>query len=331
MIVRFLILRFSSIGDIVLTTPVIRCLKQQFNGEVEIYYATKQQFATLVEPNPYLSGVFTLKDKDTTGLIQELKTLQFDYIIDLHNNIRTARIKKALSIPALSFNKLNWQKWLLVNLKINRLPKVHIVDRYLETVRFFDVTNDHQGLDYFIPENQHINPPTLFAEHQVNYAPYIAFVVGGSFATKVLPVEKAVTTIQKINQPVVLVGGPNDRQSAEEIRIRAGKHKVLNACGALSLHQSASVIQQAEAVISNDTGMMHIAAAFHKKIIALWGNTIPEFGMEPYVPKNPRLATNVQVNGLRCRPCSKLGYNKCPKKHFYCMNLIDEQEIINAL
>lgn len=331
MVVRFLIIRFSSIGDIVLTTPVIRCLKQQFNGEVEIYYATKEQFATLVEPNPYLTGVFKLKGKDTGGLINELKSIQFDYIIDLHHNIRTARIKKALNVPALSFNKLNWQKWLLVNLKINKLPKVHIVDRYLETVRFFDVQNDQKGLDYFIPADQQIPAQQLFQEHELNYAPYIAFVVGGSFATKVLPVEKAVATIQKMNQPVVLVGGPNDRQSAEQIRIRAGKQKVLNACGALSLHQSASIIQQAEAVITNDTGMMHIAAAFHKKIVAVWGNTIPEFGMAPYVPQNPTLATNVQVQGLRCRPCSKLGYNKCPKKHFYCMNLIDEQEIINAL
>ena len=101
--------------------------------------------------------------------------------------------------------------------------------------------------------------------------------------------------------------------------------KVYNACGRFSINQSASLVQQARVVITPDTGLMHIAAAFKKKIISVWGNTIPEFGMFPYLPdKDSRI---IQVEGLSCRPCSKIGYSSCPKKHFRCMNDIDEKQL----
>jgi ADP-heptose:LPS heptosyltransferase len=130
----------------------------------------------------------------------------------------------------------------------------------------------------------------------------------------------------------VLLGGNTDKAVGEEV-VNALGNKVYNACGKYNINQSASLLRQSNGVITHDTGLMHIAAAFNKKIVSVWGNTIPEFGMVPYFGNN--LPTNgsiiAEVKGLSCRPCSKIGYDTCPKQHFKCMNLIDEAIIVQAV
>jgi ADP-heptose:LPS heptosyltransferase len=317
--IKFLLIRFSSIGDIVLTTPVIRCLKQQVEGSI-IHYAVKRQYLPLLENNPYIDAIHCL-DNSLIKLIRELKEEQFDYIIDLHHNIRTFMIKSSLRIVDFAFHKLNIEKWLRVNFKIDRLPRIHIVDRYMETVSLFEVVNDSKGLDYFIPEkdsNTVLSLPPAFRSG------YVALVVGARHFTKQLPVPKLISLCNRIGKPVVLLGGKEDSETSE-IVIKQAKGEVFNACGLFSIHQSASLVQHARVVITPDTGLMHIAAAFKKKIISVWGNTIPEFGMFPYLPDTD--SRMIQVTGLSCRPCSKIGYAACPKKHFRCMNDIDENQI----
>ncbi len=319
--VKFLIIRFSSIGDIVLTTPVIRCLKEQVEG-AEIHFLTKIQYAAIVQSNPYVKKVFTLKDS-MAELIDELKEEKHDYIIDLHKNLRTKIVRSGLKALTFSFNKINTPKWLMVNFKINKLPKQHIVDRYMESVKVFDVKNDQKGLDFFIDSSRTLDKkvklPVPFSRG------YIGFAIGAKHATKRLPTDKIIKICKKIDFPVVLLGDENDSENAKKIKKAVGK-KVLNGCGKFTLTQSAMIIKEAEAIITHDTGLMHIAAALKKKIISVWGNTIPEFGMYPYLP-DPA-SKIIQVEGLKCRPCSKLGYEKCPKKHFKCMLDIKNEEII---
>ena len=128
----------------------------------------------------------------------------------------------------------------------------------------------------------------------------------------------------------MLLGGPEDHDNAEEITQNC-PGTILNTCGKYNINQSASLVMQADKIISHDTGLMHIAAAFKKNIISVWGNTIPQFGMFPYLPEGKGSSKIIEVPDLSCRPCSKLGFNKCPKNHFNCMNLIDNQEINNAV
>lgn len=313
---KILIIRFSSIGDIVLTTPVIRCLKNQLRG-AEIHYITKKAFEPVLSANPYIDKIHFLKDS-LSETIAELKLEDFDHIIDLHHNIRTLYIKRSLRKPASSFNKLNWQKWLLVRFKINFLPKDHIVDRYLKTVDFLGVKNDNAGLDYFIVNNHQLQlllPPS----HQQ----YIALVIGAQHATKRLPTERLIDLCKLIKQPVVLLGGPEDMERGEIIKSAGGDH-VFNGCGKFQLDQSAYLVKMSACVISHDTGLMHIAAAFKKLIHSVWGNTVPEFGMYPYMAEQSYIH---EVKGLSCRPCSKIGYQKCPLGHFNCMNKIDLKTI----
>ena len=309
---KILIIRFSSIGDIVLTSPVIRCLKKQVNG-IELHYLTKKAFETVLAGNPQLDKIHYLENS-LSDCIQELKKEKFDYIIDLHHNLRTSWIKTKLGVSSSSFDKLNWQKWLLVNLKRNTLPPVHIVDRYLETVKFLGVKNDHIGLDYFL-----LKTYTLAEMLPPSHQSYIALVIGAQHATKRLPVDKLTELCKGIKGSVVLLGGPEDKERGEEI-IKAAGHHVFNACGKFKLDESAFLISKAQKVISHDTGLMHIAAAFNKPILSVWGNTVPEFGMYPYKADYSRI---IQVKDLSCRPCSKIGFKNCPKGHFKCMNLID--------
>jgi ADP-heptose:LPS heptosyltransferase len=312
---KILIIRFSSIGDIVLTTPVIRCLKMQTGAE--IHFLTKQAFTGILEHNPYITKIHTI-EKDVKEVMPQLKNEQFDFVVDLHNNIRSVQAKKGLGKPSASFKKLNFQKWILVNFKINKMPAEHIVDRYINTVAALGIKNDNKGLDYFIPEKEEVLLSTLPKTHQNGY---IGFVIGAKHFTKQLPIEKIISICKKIDKPIILLGGKEDVARAQTIEASVGKH-IYNACGKYNLNQSASLVKQASKIITHDTGLMHIAAAFKKEIISVWGNTVPAFGFTPYLP-NPS-SKIVEVKNLSCRPCSKIGYDKCPKGHFNCMMKIDE-------
>lgn len=316
---KILIIRFSSIGDIVLTTPVIRCLKEQ-RPEIEIHYLTKNSFKSILENNPYLSKVHTI-EKEVKEIITALKKENFDFIVDLHHNIRSLQIKKSLGVPAATFKKLNFEKWLLVNLKINILPPIHVVDRYIQTLASLGIKNDLKGLDFFIPVKDEINITSLPLTHQDGY---IGFVIGAKHFTKQLPKEKIIAICKKINSPIILLGGKEDVYRAKEIEKGVGAN-IYNACGQYNLNQSAYLIKQASKIISHDTGLMHIAAAFKKDIISVWGNTVPAFGFAPYMAGSQ--SKIIEVLNLSCRPCSKIGYTKCPKGHFKCMYNINEDHI----
>ena len=308
---KFLILRFSSIGDIVLTTPVIRCLKQQY-PDAEVHYVTKKSYETLLENNPHIDKVFVLEN-GLNKMIKDLQSERYDYVIDLHNNLRTTIIKLRLGVKSFSFDKLNLQKWILVKFKKNLMPNVNIVDRYMNTVESLGVKNDNKGLDYFIPEKDEVPSDWLPGNLRNGYAVY---AIGGQHETKKLPLNKMIELCQTIKLPLVLIGGKEDSIISEQLTINIKNIPIFDACGKYNLNQSASVIQNSELVYTHDTGMMHVAAAFKKKIVSVWGNTVPEFGMYPY-------QTDFEVienKDLNCRPCSKIGYEKCPLGHFKCMN-----------
>lgn len=313
--VKFLIIRFSSIGDIVLTSPVVRGLKQQVKN-AEIHFVSKTEHAGLLNSNPYISKVH-LMGEHMSGLIQELQAENFDYIIDLNQNFRSNRIRRRLKAETFVFNKLNWEKMLLIWLKVNRLPNQHIVERYMETVKMFDVKTDGNGLDYFIEEGSAFNKDELPPQFQKGF---VAFVIGGTYFTKKLPAKKVSQICQNIQYPVILLGGKDAMEEGEKV-LSESKGNVLNYAGKITLNQSASLVRDAKVVLSNDTGLMHIAAAFKKKILSFWGNTIPEFGMYPYLSDDA--SEMLEIKNLKCRPCSKLGHQKCPKKHFKCMEEVD--------
>jgi len=319
---KLLIIRFSSIGDIVLTTPVIRCLKVQLHG-TEIHYCTRKQYSGVLQANPYIDKLH-LFEGNLIEFASILKNENYDLVIDLHKSLRSGLLRFMLMKPSSAFPKLNLKKWLLVNFRINLLPDLHIVDRYFKAVNHLGVKYDGKGLDYFIPESQNFDPSWIPETHRKGY---VAFVIGGRHFTKIFPVQKVVEVCRLLDFPVVLLGGIEDFANGDAV-VSELKSKAFNACGKFNLNQSAALVRNASLVISNDTGLMHVAAALQKNIISLWGNTVPAFGMYPYIPEQCKASNTLfEVKGLNCRPCSKIGFKRCPKNHFACMNDLDSAKI----
>ncbi|TAH18129.1 MAG: lipopolysaccharide heptosyltransferase family protein [Cytophagales bacterium] len=308
---KILIIRFSSIGDIVWTTPIVRCVKEQI-PQCELHFVTKASYAEMLAGNPYIDKLFLLKD-DLAGLTKELSAEKYDYVIDLHKNLRTLKMKFSLSGKKFTYNKYVLERWLFVKFKINKMPPTHIIDRYFDAVAPLGVRNDGKGLDYFIlPAHEVDVTKYLPVEFQDGYTVY---VIGGSEATKKLPHDKMLELCQKINTPVVLIGGKEDVENGDRL-VQVAKFPIVNLAGKLTISQSASVVKQAKRVFGHDTGLTQIAAAFHDTIYSIWGTTVPLFGIKPYA-KNSILLEN---KNLDCRPCSKAGAAVCPLGHFKCMN-----------
>jgi ADP-heptose:LPS heptosyltransferase len=323
----------------VLTTPVVRCLKQQI-ATAEVHFLTKYSFRYLVESNPCIDKCHFLHD-DIQEIMEDLRREDFDYVIDLHHNLRSLKVKRGLKKKSFSFNKLNIEKWLYTALKWNRLPDVHIVDRYLQTVADFGVKNDGAGLDYFIPPEDAVKEADLPASH---LAGYIGLVIGAALNTKKYPLHKLEEFCKAIDHPVVLLGGKEDQENGAKLA-SIDPFKIYNACGKFRINESADIVRRAKLIVTNDTGLMHIAAALRRPIISLWGNTVPEFGMYPYYGDNSTVASKeasdgnnhkqlydiLEVRNLSCRPCSKIGYKKCPLGHFKCMELIDTSLLLETV
>jgi ADP-heptose:LPS heptosyltransferase len=321
---KILLIRFSSIGDILLTTPLIRCLKNQVE-DVEIHFLTKEKFADILIENPNIDKLVLLKN-DLGSCIAKLKKEKYDFIADLHNNLRSHRVRISLQRPSRAFKKLNLQKWLLVNFKANYMPDKHIVERYLDTVINYGVKYDGCGLEIHLPENQSFPDGIPRPEGQ-----YAVLATGALHHTKQIPVALAAQIINGTDLPIYLVGGKDDTTRAEQITALC-PGRTTNHCGKLSLLQSAEVVKNAALVISPDSAIMHMAAAFNRNIISVWGNTVPDFGMKPLLPDNSQsLSFIAEVNTLNCRPCSKIGFSQCPKKHFDCMNQQNATEIIQKI
>jgi ADP-heptose:LPS heptosyltransferase len=316
--VKILVIRFSSMGDIIYTTPVVRCLKKQLAG-AEIHFLTKPAFKYIYDNNPYVDKLLLLKPT-LFETIKEIRAEHYDYIIDLHNNVRTTLIKLNAHVKSSTYKKEPVRKWLSLKFHLKLVKPLHLVERYMKTVTFLGVKNDEQPIDYYIKADHQLKnllPPS----HQ---GAYVAFVIGATHFTKRMPNHKIISICREINHPVVLLGGNDVKANGDDVA--AQTTNVYNACGVTSLDESAFLVSKAKSVIGFDTGLTHIVEAFDVPIASIWGGTVPELlGVQPYMVKESLVA---EIE-LPCRPCSKFGLEKCPLGHFKCMNEMPEGPIID--
>ncbi len=327
---KILVIRFSSIGDIVLASPVFRCVKKQVPG-AELHFLTKGSFKAVTSANPYIDKFFYFNN-NLEEVIAQLKKEGYDHVVDLHNNLRSIKVRKALKRKFTVINKLNIEKFLLTKLSINVMPGRHISLRSLDAVKPLGVIDDGKGLDYFIPDHERVDESDIPTSH---HAGYIALVIGGSYYTKKLPVSKLSELCRLIHFPIILLGGPEDREEGEEI-VKQDPVKIYNACGKFSLNESADLVQRSRLVISHDTGLQYIACAFGKQVIAIWGGTSPRLDVEPFYGTSYHqigpypVYENVFLD-LKCQPCSRYGTRKCPLIHFNCMQKQDIPFIVEKV
>ena len=325
---KILIIRFSSIGDIVLASPVFRCIKKQL-PDVEVHFLTKISYKIVTAANPYIDKFFYFVD-DLDELVVKLKSENYDHVIDLHHNFRSNKIKRALKKDTHTINKLTLEKFLLTQLNIDVMPNRHITKRNLEVVLPLGVKDDGDGLDYFIAMHDEVKSDDIPTGH---LAGYIVIVIGATYFTKRFPVNKQIELCSKIDHPIILLGGKEDRKIGDEIAA-TDKIKIYNACGKFNISESAAIVKKAKLVISNDTGMQYIACALKRPVIALWGGTTPDLDVEPYYGSNflsnqqkKPVYENIVLN-LKCQPCSKYGLDKCPLDHFNCMEKINIDHLV---
>lgn len=319
---KILIIRLSSIGDVVLTSPIVRSLHGCY-PETELHFITKAAYAALLEEHPLLTKVHRFEG-DMNATIDALRAEKFDFVLDLHRNIRSRIIKSRLGLPSATYSKDRWPVLLYTRFKIGQLPQVHTVERYARALKTLDCQLDGGPLELHLPTEAHEMADKIL--NRYFKAPPVGVVLGGKYATKRWPVEYFAELLNELGKPVLLLGGPDEQDAAAELK---GQLKVshLDTVGQYDLILSAALVKRCHYLITHDTGLMHIGAAFGIPLFTLWGNTVPELGFYPWKAQ----AVNLQVEGLRCRPCTKLGHDKCPKGHFKCMLELKPEKVLKAI
>ena len=314
---KVLIIRFNSIGDLVLTTPVIDML---FNNGYEVHYLVKSSFANVLSHNKHISQIWTF-DGDYHSTLNKLKSIDYRWVVDLHNNIRSNKFARALGKPTVQFKKNHIKDFLMTRFGFFKASKEHIVDRFLDTIE--PVTRQTRNGRY---------PLYIYKEHfkDLDEGPFIAIGIGAAFETKQIPNEKIVAFINAFpNQKFILLGGPGDVKKSEVIVKEVSSNRITNFTGIININESAYCISNAQLLLTGDSGLMHIATALNVPVVAVYGSTHPLLGYTPYYNSEVKHYI-IQNEALKCRPCTKQGRNTCPKKHFKCMNEIDTQSMIDA-
>ena len=312
---KVLVIRFSSIGDVVLTSPILRCLKKQQNCTV--HYVIKKNYLQVLENNPYVDRFHSV-DRSVNEIIPDLKKERFDFVFDLQNNLNSFRIKRKIKSVYFTVNKKNWQKFLLIYFRWNVLND-HVVDRYFECISKAGFHNDHKGLDYHLP-------PGLSVDYDVSQS-FAVWCLGASHHKKKLTKDQIIEVCNGMTSPIVFVGGPNEKSLAEEILKKTTHSSVTNLCGSISLHESAYLVKKSAFVLTNDTGIMHIAAAYQKKIISFWGCTKPSIGFAPLIDQEK---SKTLLSKKSNYPCSKHG-KYCRYGCSGCIKDIHPREISKAI
>ncbi|MBX7057158.1 MAG: glycosyltransferase family 9 protein [Leptospirales bacterium] len=322
---RLLVIRLSSIGDIVLTTPVLRSIKRA-RPEIELHYVTRASYAQALEGNQWIDRLHLYAGR-LTPLLATLRGIGFDYVLDLHANPRSLALSLAAGGRRAVFEKRNLDKLRIVY--GNRTLAVeHVVQRYGETLQLLNLTLDDGGLEFPLGGQDRKFARALLRRRQWP-ARYRCIALGATHNTKKWLDDKIVELGCLIAGPLVLLGGRGEGESGRRIAaaLQTRGVRALNLCGQTDLKTSAAIMDGAVSVVTHDTGLMHIAAALQRPLVSLWGSTSPRFGMGPYRCTH-RI---VQAIDLECRPCHKLGYAECPRGHFRCMGQIGPDQVYAAL
>jgi len=315
--VAFLIINFGTASEVLLSTPLIRCIKNQIEG-AEIDFLTTATNAPFVQRNPNIDNVliFSNKIKETA---KEINYNFYDYLIDLHSGFRSKQLTRRVHAASFSIKNYSFDIWKHINFGIVPKHIPHFIERSFATVSVFDVENDQKGVDFFL--NTEIDKPSIPDS-------YILLAIQAKNATRKLPAEKVLELCRKLNHKIVITHNAEDIQTTEYLKNKLGE-KIINWSENTDIQQIAYLISQSKLVISYDSEIMHLATAFEKITISIWGNTVSIWGNAAF--NAAKHTKQFEVEQLKCRPCTKNAFLYCPKKHFKCMNEMNIDAIANYI
>jgi heptosyltransferase-2 len=338
---KILIIRLSSIGDIVLATPLVRVLRTSFPSS-HIDFVVRKEYAELVRYNKNLDTIVEFDAK--TGfpglrrLKNQLRSEQYDLVLDIHNSLRSRYLRILIGVKNIVVvNKRIFARTMLVKFKKNYYREIiSIADRYIETVNKFGVQNDNAGLELHVPDELKLNIYKRMSALEIDHnKKIIGFCPSAKHATKCWPQERfteiGIRLANEYDTKIILFGGPADKERcgaiADAINERIGKGRAVDLSGELSLLETAPAMEFCDVIVTNDSGLMHVASAMKKKVVAIFGSTVREFGFFPVGTES----VIVERAGLYCRPCSHIGRSTCPEGHFRCMKEIQVEDVAEVI
>lgn len=339
---KTLVLRLSSIGDIVLASPLLRVMRNAVGKNARIDFVVKKEFSELVRHNHHLSVTYEYESASgifgLLALAKELRAEQYELVVDIHDSVRTKILRKLIGAKnVVVVNKRKKERQALIRHHKNiYTDNLSVAERYIETVKKIGIQNDEKGLEIFIPDATQFEVSGKIATLRLNtFHHVIAICPGAKHFTKRWQKEKfaelAIRCCKEYHAKILLFGGASEKEDCSFVQNKISEavspNFVTNYAGEFSLLESAHAMEFCDLVITNDSALMHLAAAQHKKIVAIFGSTVKEFGFFPYGTES----IVVEVGELYCRPCTHIGRSECPEKHFRCMNDISVDRVFSAV
>ncbi len=331
---KILLIRLSSMGDIILTTPLVRILKNKYPN-AEIDFVVKSQFQDVLAANPHIHTLWTLDTRAGKSAMRDLKqkflSCNYDWVVDIHKNFRSSYLKRGLKAVFFSYKKYRLIRFLLVKFNINLYSEIiPVSQRYIYSVQSVGIENDHKGVEFFLNSDTRNIIHNKLVELGALNQPIVCIAPGAGFWNKRWPLEYFSQVAHELNENhnmnVFVMGDSRDKPLAAEILKNCSKN-IFDFTGQFSIMESACAMDHANLVLTNDSGLMHMAAALNKKTLSIFGPTSRELG---FFPQHPQ-AVVLENADLNCRPCTHMGSNKCPKKHFKCMKDIKPKQVIQEL
>jgi heptosyltransferase II len=312
-VLRILLVRFSSIGDIVLTTPLVRALKRRHAG-AELIYVTKRAMAPLVADNPHLAHVVALEPGEALPhLARRLRAFQATHGLDLHGSLRSAALRLLVRCRWSGYAKRKLARATLIATKIDLYRgRVPVAERYFEAARRLDVRPDGGPPEFFVGAAARERVARWLEGRGLADAPLVALAPGAAHATKRWPIghwQALAERLRAAGYRLVVLGGPDDRGAARQLGPWGD-----SAAGEFTLQETGACLARAKVLVSGDSGVMHMASGVDTPVVALFGPTVEAFGFFPYGGRSAVLEQD-----LRCRPCSSAGTARCPLGHHRCL------------
>ncbi len=317
---KVLIIRLSSLGDVILTSPVIRALKN-INPEIKIDFLVKPNFVDAIKYNSNLNKIFqySTKKDNSEKLIQILRENNYDLILDLQNNKRSKRITSKLKRKKIVYKKHSLKRFLFVHFNFKKLnPLKSVPEKYVEAIA--ELKLDEKGAELFLPGN--------IKSAVKDDCKYVGFAPGSMHITKMWPIDYYIELGNRLAEQgyrVLLFGGKDDIIVCKYLSIYIKNS--INLATNNQLLKMAPTMKQCDFMVCNDAGLMHAATALNVPVVVIFGSTVKEFGFAPYKAKH----LIIENNELKCRPCSHIGKDSCPKRHFKCMKSLTPEIVIREI